>query len=101
VSDEKTLSTGVPAGRVVGAGDRYIHSEIFDRLVHGPNDIPGLVAYGIYQTRKRTYINDCKKRMAEFRPKKNSRHIPFRSAMMHFSPCAAKQIPICFVLPTL
>jgi len=38
------------------ANVRYIHSDIFDRLVNGPEDLTGLVAYGIYQQRKRQWM---------------------------------------------
>ena len=39
--------------------NRYIHSDIWDRLVQSPTDITGLVAYGVYQTRKREWIAAC------------------------------------------
>lgn len=40
----------------------YIHSDIYDRLVEAPDDFVGIVAYGIYQQRKRGWIADCEKR---------------------------------------
>jgi len=47
-----------------GAGDApkrattdYIHSDIFVRLVEDKDDLPGLVAYGLYQQRKRQWIS--------------------------------------------
>jgi hypothetical protein len=42
----------------VSGAERYIHSDIFDRLVKDGNDIVGLVAYGLYQQRKRAWIDD-------------------------------------------
>jgi hypothetical protein len=42
--------------------DRYIHSEIFSKLVANQDDIVGLVAYGIYQVRKREWIEDFRRR---------------------------------------
>jgi hypothetical protein len=35
---------------------RYIHSEMWDRLVESEEDLPGIVAYGLYQRRKREWI---------------------------------------------
>lgn len=63
MNDEKTPAQGEPSGRAVIAApaDRYIHSDVFQRLVENPGDIPGLVAYGIYQTRKREWIDTYKK----------------------------------------
>lgn len=43
---------------VPSAPQRYIHSDIFDRLVTEPDDLPGLVAYGLYQQRKRQWMAD-------------------------------------------
>jgi len=37
---------------------RYIHSNIYRRLVQDENDLTGLVAYGLYQARKRAWIAD-------------------------------------------
>lgn len=45
-----------PHQSLVTVEDRYIHSDIFDKLVRGEHDIPGLVAYGLYQIRKREWI---------------------------------------------
>ena len=42
--------------------DRYIHSDVWDRLVRAPDDLPGIVAYGVYQQRKRQWISDCVKK---------------------------------------
>jgi len=39
---------------------RYIHSDIFDRLIKGPDDLSGLVAYGLYQQRKRQWMKAVK-----------------------------------------
>jgi hypothetical protein len=36
--------------------DHYIHSDVWDRLVPGPDDLVGLVAYSLYQKRKREWI---------------------------------------------
>jgi hypothetical protein len=61
--DEKNTPEDAQAERPslpVVAEDRYVHSEVFDRLVKGPNDLPGLIAYGIYQIRKRAWIDACK-----------------------------------------
>ena len=46
-----------PTANCATAEDRYIHSDIFVRLVRDKDDIPGLVAYGIYQIRKREWID--------------------------------------------
>jgi hypothetical protein len=67
VSDEKTRAPGEePHHALVAVEDRYIHSDIFERLVRGPEDIPGLVAYGIYQTRKREWLDEYKKERHHF-----------------------------------
>jgi hypothetical protein len=63
VSDEKIPASVETDSRAVTVvtPDRYIHSDVFDRLVRdAANDIPGLVAYGIYQARKREWIAWCK-----------------------------------------
>lgn len=36
----------------------YIHSDVFDRVVHEQTDVVGLVAYGLYQQRKRQWLAD-------------------------------------------
>jgi hypothetical protein len=36
----------------------YVHSNIFQRLVEDRDDLAGLVAYGLYQTRKREWLKD-------------------------------------------
>lgn len=36
----------------------YIHSDVFDRVVKSDDDIVGLVAYGLYQQRKRQWLRD-------------------------------------------
>lgn len=41
--------------------ERYIHSNIFDRLVRDKDDLVGLVAYGLYQRRKRAWMDALKK----------------------------------------
>ena len=42
--------------------DRYIHSDVWDRLVGANDDLVGIIAYGIYQQRKRTWLESCKSR---------------------------------------
>jgi hypothetical protein len=37
---------------------RYIHSDIYDRLVDDDDDLIGLVAYGLYQSEKRRWIKN-------------------------------------------
>lgn len=49
---------------LVAVEEQSLHSDIYDRLVRGPDDIPGLVAYGIYQIRKREWIQEHKKRFS-------------------------------------
>lgn len=41
--------------------ERYIHSDIFDRVVEDDDDLVGLVAYGLYQQRKRQWMDDLRK----------------------------------------
>lgn len=36
--------------------NRYVHSDIFERLVKDADDLVGLVAYGLYQQRKREWM---------------------------------------------
>lgn len=36
----------------------YIHSDVFDRIVSDEHDVVGLVAYGLYQQRKRQWLSD-------------------------------------------
>jgi hypothetical protein len=35
---------------------KYLHSHVFDELISSPEDLPGLVAYGFYKSRKRQWI---------------------------------------------
>lgn len=37
-------------------GRRYIHSDVWDRLVTSSEDLTGIVAYGLYQLQKREWI---------------------------------------------
>jgi hypothetical protein len=37
--------------------ERYIHSDIYERLVVDRDDLAGLVAYGLYQSEKRRWIS--------------------------------------------
>jgi hypothetical protein len=37
-------------------GGRYIHSDVWDRLVISSDDLTGIVAYGLYQLQKREWI---------------------------------------------
>ncbi len=37
---------------------KYTHSHVFDELISSPEDLPGLVAYGLYKSRKRQWISD-------------------------------------------
>lgn len=53
-TDKVETTTRLP----VKVEERYIHSDIFERLVGDhTNDLPGLIAYGIYQSRKRAWID--------------------------------------------
>ncbi len=36
--------------------DRYVHSDVFDKLIDDDDDLVGLVAYGLYQLRKREWV---------------------------------------------
>ncbi|MCJ2025103.1 hypothetical protein [Methylobacterium sp. J-067] len=51
------LTADIPPPAV---NDRYIHSDVFERLVLESGDLAGLVAYGYYQQRKRQWIDACK-----------------------------------------
>jgi hypothetical protein len=42
--------------RSVNVAQRYIHSDLFERLVKDADDLVGLVAYGLYQQRKREWM---------------------------------------------
>ena len=44
---------------------RYIHSDIYDRLVDDEDDLTGLVAYGLYQAEKRRWIQGFEDRKQE------------------------------------
>ncbi len=46
--------------------DPYIHSDIFDRAVENNDNLPGLLAYGMYQLRKRRWIYDYHQRNGRF-----------------------------------
>src|SRR5690242_9532554 len=52
-------TAGLPSGALP---ERRIHSEVFDRCVKREDDLPGLVAYAIYQQRKRAWIKGCLER---------------------------------------
>jgi len=45
---------------------RRIHSEMFDRCVRREDDLPGLVAYAIYQQRKRDWIKNHLDRLRDY-----------------------------------
>jgi hypothetical protein len=63
VDEKSTIDDGEGHHQPLAVVDeRYIHSEIFARLVKGRNDLPGIIAYGIYQTRKRAWIEAYKTR---------------------------------------
>jgi hypothetical protein len=53
-SDQETIADQ-PAGDI---RTRYIHSDIYDRLVDDDDDLVGLVAYGLYQAQKRRWIQN-------------------------------------------
>ena len=53
-STEQTAFTNASPPEEVSP--RYIHSEMWDRLVESEEDLPGVVAYGLYQRRKREWI---------------------------------------------
>ena len=40
----------------------YIHSPIYEALVESNDDLPGIVAYGLYQKRKRAWLEDYEKK---------------------------------------
>ena len=50
--------------------DRYVHSNVFARLVRDQNDLTGLVAYGLYKIRKREWIDkhESEQVLAEWMP---------------------------------
>jgi len=48
-----------PPSKSEAASNRYIHSDIYDRLVGDEDDLIGLVAYGLYQAEKRRWIKQC------------------------------------------
>jgi hypothetical protein len=64
VSDPKLPASGESPSHqaVVAVEEHTLHSDIYDRLVSGPDDVPGMVAYGIYQIRKREWITFHKQR---------------------------------------
>jgi hypothetical protein len=75
--DSPTASTSDSHSRaLVAADDHYIHSDIFQKLVKSSNDIPGLVAYGIYQIRKREWIEKYEN---------THRHPPGRDEVKNYS----------------
>jgi hypothetical protein len=55
VADDSADIVRIAAAKA--APDRYIHSDIFERLVADQDDLAGLVAYGLYQRRKRQWID--------------------------------------------
>ena len=56
-SETPTKSSSFPlANESAPQHDRYVHSDIFDKLVAGDEDLVGLVAYGLYQQRKREWV---------------------------------------------
>jgi hypothetical protein len=60
VNDVHTTNHETPAATLqIGGEDRYIHSAVWDNLVESDADIAGMIAYGLYQQRKREWISDC------------------------------------------
>ena len=51
--------TPAAAPAQMGGEQRYIHSAVWDNLVESDDDIAGIIAYGLYQQRKREWISDC------------------------------------------
>ena len=64
MADNESESVPAPSSPppVVVAPARYIHSGVWDSLVQGPDDLAGMVAYGLYQQRKREWIASCQER---------------------------------------
>jgi len=65
--DEEPAIQGAGGGKPQSADGaevqrRYIHSDIYERLVRAEDDLTGLVAYGIYQAAKRRWIVDFETR---------------------------------------
>lgn len=56
-SSDRSEPSGGKAISILPETSRYIHSNIFDRLQTEPHDLVGLVAYGLYQRRKREWID--------------------------------------------
>ena len=54
-------SPGADNNPATGVQSRYVHSDIFDRLVEADDDLTGLVAYGLYQRQKRKWIANFEK----------------------------------------
>jgi hypothetical protein len=81
VNDPKLPVTGEDATRALvvtpPAEDRYIHSDIFERLVRDQDDIPGLVAYGIYQIRKREWVDKHEKQYGCLPPRDDVKKYSF------------------------
>jgi hypothetical protein len=78
VNDEKTRGSGESDSHraLVAVEENHIHSDVFERIVGGSDDIPGLVAYGIYQIRKREWIEEYQKERG---------HLPTREEVRNYS----------------
>lgn len=73
MSEETVQTSGMSAVGSASPQSLYIHSNIFSQLVQFDDDLTGLVAYGLYQQRKRSWIEAYSKEhgvLPEVEPRK-------------------------------